>query len=131
MQQNLFYTHERQKQAYNKGVILRSYVLGEKVGLNNKYIRTKPHPKLKAKFLSLFQVFYLVDKQVYKRKQAFNLKIKDIFNISLVEQDRIRKKQVMKFLNKSLIYGKITNMRLRLAQIVQHVSRTRAQCKKQ
>ena len=39
--QNLLYTQDLQKQAYNKGVKPQSYVPGEKIWLNNKHIKTK------------------------------------------------------------------------------------------
>ena len=37
----LYYTQKLQTQAYDKGVKLRSYTLGDKVWLNSKYIKTK------------------------------------------------------------------------------------------
>ena len=63
---NLYHTQELQKQAYNKGVIPRSYMPGEKVWLNSKYIKTKHNQKLEIKFFRPFRVFYLVEKQAYK-----------------------------------------------------------------
>ena len=63
---NLFYTQKLQKRAYNKGVKTRSYNSSNKVWLNSKYIKTKQNRKLEAKFFGLFQVLYLVKKQVYK-----------------------------------------------------------------
>ena len=43
-----------------------SYASGDKVWLNNKYIKTKQNRKLEAKFFEPFQVLYLVGKQAYK-----------------------------------------------------------------
>ena len=67
-QQNLHYTQEFQKPANNKEVKQQSYVLGNKVWLSSKYLKTKRNYKLEAKFLSLFQVLYPVNKQAYKLK---------------------------------------------------------------
>lgn len=44
----------------------RSYVSGNKVWLNGKYINTKQNWKLEAKFFGLFQVLHQVEKQAYK-----------------------------------------------------------------
>ncbi len=38
----------------------KSYVSSNKIWLDNKYIKTKPNCKFKAKFFSSFQVLYLV-----------------------------------------------------------------------
>ena len=40
-QQNLFYAQKHQKKAYDKGVKAQSYVPGENIWLNSKYIKTK------------------------------------------------------------------------------------------
>ena len=40
----------------------RSYVSGDKVWLNSKYIKTKQNPKLEAKFFDFFQVLQPVGK---------------------------------------------------------------------
>ena len=47
---NFYHAQELQKQAYNKGVKPKNYAPGNKVWLNNKYIKTKQKRKLKAKF---------------------------------------------------------------------------------
>ena len=65
-QENLYYTQELQKRAYNNGVKLRSYAPGDKVWLNSNYIKTKYNCKLEAKYFRLFQVIHLVWKQAYK-----------------------------------------------------------------
>lgn len=38
----------------------KSYILGKKVWLNSKYIKTKENCKLEAKFFVTFKVLYLV-----------------------------------------------------------------------
>ena len=65
-QQNLHYAQELQNRAHYKGVKPQSYPQGKKVWLNSKYLKPKWNHKLEAKFLSLFRVFHLVGKQVYK-----------------------------------------------------------------
>ena len=67
-QQNLYHAQELQKRAHDKGVKPQSYAPGEKVWLSSKYLKTKQNHKLKAKFLSLFQVLHPVGKQAYKLK---------------------------------------------------------------
>lgn len=44
----------------------------------------------------MFQVFYLVDKQVYKLELFKKCKIHDILAVLLIAQDTFRKKQVDK-----------------------------------
>ena len=46
----------------------KNYTSSSKVWLNSKYIKTKQNQKLEAKFLELFQLLYLVEKQAYKFK---------------------------------------------------------------
>lgn len=74
-----------------------SYVLDEKVRLNSKYINTKQNTKLKAKFLSPFQVFNLVGKHIYKPQLPIIQKIHDVFQVSLLNQNTTRKGQVNQF----------------------------------
>ena len=62
------YAQKLQKQVYNKSVKPRSYSSGDKIWLNSKFIKNKQNWKLNAKFLNLFWVFYLMDKQTYKLK---------------------------------------------------------------
>ena len=64
--ENLYHAQELQKRAHDKGVKLRNYALGDKVWLNNKYIKTKQNQKLEAKFFGPFRVLYLAGKQAYK-----------------------------------------------------------------
>lgn len=65
-QQNLHYAQKLQKQAYDKDVKPCNYVLDKKAQLNSKFIKTNKNCKLEIKFLRTFQVFYFIDKQVYK-----------------------------------------------------------------
>ena len=62
-QENLYHAEELQKRAYNKGVKPKPYAPGDKVWLNNKYIKTKRNRKLEAKFFGPFRVLYVVGKQ--------------------------------------------------------------------
>ena len=51
---NFYYAQKLQKQPYNMSVKLQSYVLGNKVWLNSKYIKVKQNQKLDIKFFSPF-----------------------------------------------------------------------------
>ena len=97
--QNLLHIQELQKRAYDKGIKSRSYASGKKVWLNSKSIKTKRNKKLENKFLGLFQVFYVIGKQVYKLELLTTWKIYDIFHVLLLKQDTTRKKQVEKTLS--------------------------------
>ena len=57
---NLYHTHELQKQAHNKPVKYKSYVSGNQVWLNSKYIKSKQNCKLEAKFFKPFWVLHSV-----------------------------------------------------------------------
>ncbi len=83
--QNLLHVQELQKRHYDKGVKNRSYVSGEKVWLNSKYIKTKRNKKLESKFFGPFQVFHIVRKQAYKLELPTKWKIYDVFFVSLLE----------------------------------------------
>ena len=61
-QKNLYHAQKLEKQAYNKGVKPKSYVSGDNVWLNSKYIKTKQNWKLEAKFFEPFQVLHPVGK---------------------------------------------------------------------
>ncbi len=52
--QNFLYVQEPEKRTYDKEVKSRSYALGEKVRLNNKYIKMKRNKKLESKFFGPF-----------------------------------------------------------------------------
>ena len=95
-QKNPHHAQELQKQAYDKGVKPRSYVPGEKVWLNSKYIKTKRNWKLEAKFFGPFRVLHPVGKQAYKLELPKRWKIHDVFHVSLLEQDTTRKKRMDK-----------------------------------
>ena len=93
-QENFHHAQELQKRALNKGVKSRSYAAGDKVWLNNKYIKTKRNRKLEAKFFGPFQVLHPVGKQAYKLKLPKRWRIHDVFHVSLLEQDTTRKERV-------------------------------------
>ena len=61
-QQNLLHAQELQKRANDKSVKPQSYIPGEKVWLNSKYIKTKQNQKLKAKFFGPFRILHPVRK---------------------------------------------------------------------
>ena len=65
---NLQHTQELEKRAHDKKIKPRSYASGEKIWLNNKYIKTKRNQKIEAKFFRLFQVFHQAGNQAYKLK---------------------------------------------------------------
>lgn len=69
----------------------RSYILNDKVWLNNKYIKTKRNQKFKVKFFEFFHILYLVRKQVYKLELLKGWKIHDVFSMSMLEQDTTMK----------------------------------------
>lgn len=51
----LYYAQKLQKHAYKKAVKHKSYVLGDKIWLNNnENIKTKQNHKLEVKFFGLF-----------------------------------------------------------------------------
>ena len=93
-QQNLYHTQKFQKLGHNKGVKPQSYVPGEKIWLNSKYLKTKQNCQLEAKFLSLFQVLHPVNKQAYKLKLPKKKRIHNVFHVSLLEQDTLKMGQV-------------------------------------
>ena len=74
----------------------KSYAPGDKVWLNNKYIKTKQNRKLEAKFFGRFWVLHPISKQAYKLKLPKKWKIYNVFHVSLLEQDTKRKEQVKK-----------------------------------
>ena len=94
---NLYYVQKLQKRVHDKGVKPKSYVLNEKVWLNNnKYIRTKQNQNLEAKFFGPFWVLYSIGKQMYKLELLKSWKIHDVFHVSLLEYNITRKGRVDK-----------------------------------
>ncbi len=83
--QNHLHVQEQQKRAYDKGGKNCSYVLGKKVWLNSKYIKTKRNKKLESKFFGPFRVLHVVGKQAYKLELPAKWKIHDAFHVSLLE----------------------------------------------
>ncbi len=90
--QNFLPAQELQKRAYDKGVKSRSYAPGKKVWLNSKYIKTKMNKKLESKIFGPFRVIHIVGKQTYKLELLTKWKIYDVFHVSLLERDTIRKR---------------------------------------
>ena len=88
---NLYHTQELQNRAHDKEVKPWSYTSGKKVWLNSKYIETKHNQKLETKFFGRFRVLYPIGKQVYKLELPKKWGIHDIFHLSLLKQDTIRK----------------------------------------
>ena len=84
-QENLYHAQELQKRAHDKGVKPKSYAPGDKIQLNNKYIKTKRNRKLEAKFFGPFWVLHPIDKQVYKLELRRNWRIYNVFQVSLLE----------------------------------------------
>lgn len=56
-------------------------------------------------FFGLFSVFYLVDKQVYKLKLFIKWKFYNVFDMSLLKQNPIRKKRVNTLLKLKLEFN--------------------------
>ena len=54
----------------------------------------KRNQKLKAKFFGPFQILHPVGKQAYKLDLPTKWKIYNVFHVSLLEQDTMRKKQI-------------------------------------
>ena len=92
--ENLHHAQKLQKRAHNKGVKHKSYAPGDKIWLNNKYLKTKQNRKLKAKFFGPFQVLHPVGKQVYKLELPRKWRIHNVFHVSLLEQDTTKKERV-------------------------------------
>ena len=93
-QANFYHTQELQKRDHDKGVKSWSYTPGDKVWLNSKYINTKCNRKLEAKFFGPFRVLHPVKKQANKLELPKELRIHDVFYVSLLEQDTTRKRRV-------------------------------------
>ena len=90
--ENLHHAQELQKRAHNKSVNPKSYALGDKVWLNNKYIKSKQNRNLEAKFLGPFWVLHPVGKQAYKLKLLRKWRVHNVFWVLLLEQDTIKKR---------------------------------------
>ena len=66
--ENFYHAKDLEKRVYNKSVKSKSYTSGNKVWLNNKYIKTKQNQKFDVKFFGPFQALHPVNKQAYKLK---------------------------------------------------------------
>ena len=64
--------------------------------MNSKFIKTKRNCKLETKFFGPFQVLHPVGKQAYKLELPRNWRIHDVFHVSLLEKDNIRKGRINK-----------------------------------
>ena len=91
---NIHHAQKLWKQAHNKNVKPRNYGLGNKVWFNGKYIKTKQNWKLEAKFLRPFWVLHPISKEAYKLKLLKKWKIYNVFYLSLLEQDIIKRRLV-------------------------------------
>ena len=100
--ENLQQTQELQKRAHNKGTKFRSNVPSKKFWLNSKYIKNKCNRKLEIKFFGSFRVLHSVDSQAYKLELPKQWRIYNVFHISLLEQDIIKKWRVDKKTAKQL-----------------------------
>ena len=80
-QENLHHAQKLQKRAYDKGVKSKSYISGDKVWLNSKYIKTKQNCILEAMFFGPFRVLHPVWKQAYKLELLKTWRIHDIFYV--------------------------------------------------
>ena len=59
--------------------------MGDKVWLNNKYLKIKQNRKLEAKFFEPFQVLHSVIKQAYKLELFRKWRIHNVFYMSQLE----------------------------------------------
>ena len=79
IQQNFIHVQKLQQKAYDKGVKLLSYAMGQKIWLNSKYIKTKRNCKLKNKFFRRYYILHLNGNQAYKLELLSSWRIFDIF----------------------------------------------------
>ena len=94
--ENLEHAPELQKRYHDKHAKPKSYIPGDKVQLNSKYIKTKQKRKLEFKFFGTFQILYSVGKQAYKLELPKRWRIHDVFHLPLLEQDITRKGRIDK-----------------------------------
>ena len=93
---NLQHAQELQKRYHDKHAKPKSYAPGDKVWLNSKYIKTKRNRKLEFKFFGPFRVLHPVGKQAYKLELPKRWRIHNVFHMSLLEQNTMRKGRVDK-----------------------------------
>ncbi len=89
--ENLQHGQELQKRYHDTHAKPRSYVPGDKVWLNSRYIITKRNRKLEAKFFGPFRVLHPVGKQAYKIEFPKKWRIHDLFHVSQMKQNTTRK----------------------------------------
>ena len=92
--ENLQHAQELQNCYHDKHAKPKSYTPGDKVWLNNKYIKTKRNRKLEFKFLGSFRRLHPVGKHAYKLELPKRCRIYDVFYMSLLEQITTRKGRV-------------------------------------
>ena len=98
--ENLHHAQKLQKRAHDKSVKPSSYAPGDKVWLNNKYIKTKRNRKLEAKFFKPFRVLHPIGKQAYKLELPKWWKMHNVFHVLLLEQNISKKERVDKWVKK-------------------------------
>ena len=91
---NFHHTQKLQKRSHNKAMKPKGYASGNKIWLNNKYIKKKQNRKLEAKFFGPFQILHQVKNQAYKLELSKKWKIHNIFYVSFLEHDTISKGQM-------------------------------------
>ncbi len=94
--ENFYHAQKLQKRAHNLGLKPRSYVLGNKIWLNSKYIKIKRNQKLETRFFGLFRVLDPVGRHASKLELPKRLRIHDMFHMSLLEQNITKKGRVVK-----------------------------------
>ena len=95
-QENFQHAQDLQKSAHDKDTKPRSYIAGNRLWWNSKYIKTKQNCKMEAKFFGPFRVLHLVKKQAYKLELPKMWKTQNVFHVLLLEQDTTRKGRVDK-----------------------------------
>lgn len=74
----------------------KSYAPSDKVLLNSKYIKPKSNQNLETKFFGPFQILYPLGNQTYKLELSKKWKIHDVFHMSLLMYDTIKKRRMGK-----------------------------------
>ncbi len=75
-------------------------------------------------FFEAFQVFHIVEKQIYKLELSTKGKIYDVFHVSLLKQDTIRKRRVnnaLQELEKDLEFEAENNKKYEVKAIIDNV----------
>lgn len=91
---NIQHAQELPKKYHDKATKPRSYAPWDKVQLNHKYIKTMWNQKFETQFFGPFWGLYVADKQIYKIKLPRKQRIYDVYQLLLLKQDIIKKRQV-------------------------------------